>query len=80
MLVTSFADASDGSDSVTAPTKRTPLRAIVRIPDCRQEIVLGDHAVAIFKQIDQQIEHLRFDRDQLLAVAQFPRIGIKHMI
>ena len=37
------------------------------IPDIFDQIVLGDDALAIFDQINQQIEDLRLDRDALAA-------------
>ena len=44
------------------------------------QIVLGDDAVAVLDQIDQQIEHLRLDRDALAAAGQLAEVDIKHMV
>ena len=43
------------------------------IPDIFDQIVLGDDALAIFDQINQQIEDLRLDRDVLAAAASSRR-------
>ena len=93
----------------TSPTKRIPLRAIVRISFCSSplsptalraaltrlvrvesetirppqtdaiEIVLADHTVAVLDQVDQEVEHLRLNRNGLLTAAQLTAVGIQHM-
>ena len=50
------------------------------VPDRLDQIVLGDDAVAVFDQMNQQIEHLRLDRDALAAAGQLAEVGIKHMV
>ena len=49
-------------------------------PDRGQQIVLADDAVAVFHQVDQEIEHLRLYGDNLGAAAQLPPVRIKPMI
>src|SRR5258708_38166019 len=39
-------------------------------PDRRDEIILADDALAILHQVDQEIEHLRLDRDPRAAPVQ----------
>ena len=60
-----------------SPLSPTALRAalmrLVRVefghdaaaPDRRDQIVLADDAVAVLHQVNQQVEHLRLDRNQL---------------
>ena len=36
--------------------------------------------VAVLDQIDQEIEHLRLDRDGLAAAGQFAQAGVEHMV
>ena len=98
------------ASSRTSPTKRNPLRAIVRIrrllfatvtdrfshgidvagqrrfrhdppaPDCLEQIVLADYPLAVLHQVDQQVEHLRTDRNQLGPAPQFASIGVERTI
>jgi len=49
-------------------------------PDRGDEVVLAHDAVAVLHQVDQQVEHLRLDRDRFEAPAQLPPVGIKPMI
>ena len=48
-------------------------------PDCGNEIVLADDAVAVLHQINEQIEHLRLDGDDVVAPAELAPIGVKPM-
>ena len=50
------------------------------VPDRGDEIVLADHAVAVFDQEDQQIEDLRLQRNQRAVPPQLAAIGVKCMI
>ena len=50
------------------------------VPDRLDQIVLGDDVVAVFDQVNQQIEHLRLDRDALAAAGQFAEVDIEHMV
>ena len=50
------------------------------LPDRGDQIVLADDAIAVLHQVNQQVEHLRLDRDRLGAAAQLAPVGIKHMI
>ena len=36
--------------------------------------------VAVFDQVNQEIEHLRLDRHALAAAGQFAKVDIKHMV
>ena len=44
------------------------------------QIVLADDPATVAHQIDEKIEHLRFERDRLLAAAQFASLDIEHVI
>ena len=44
------------------------------------EVILADDAIVILHQVDQQVEHLRFDLDRLIAAAQFAAAGIENVI
>ena len=50
------------------------------VPDALDQIVLGDDAVAVLDEVDQQIEHLRLDCDILAAAGEFAHAGIEHMV
>ena len=41
------------------------------LPNAFEQLVTGDQAIAVFDQIMQQIEHLRFDRANVAAMPQF---------
>ncbi len=49
-------------------------------PEPGQQILPGDHAVAILDEIDEEVEHQGLDADLLAGAAQLPRVGIKRMI
>src|SRR5262249_12821420 len=49
-------------------------------PDRSDEIVLGDDAVAILHQVDQEVEYLRLDGNALGAAAQLATVGIERVI
>ena len=50
------------------------------VPHRLDQIVLGDDVVAVFDQVNQEIEHLRLDRDALAAAGQLAEVDIKHMV
>ena len=50
------------------------------IPYRLDQIVLGDDVVAVFDQMNQEIEHLRLDRHAFAAAGQLAKIDIKHMV
>ncbi len=50
------------------------------IPHRLDQIVLGDDVVAVFDQVNQQIEHLRLDRHAFAAAGQLAKVDIKHMV
>ena len=49
-------------------------------PDFLDQIVLGDDAVAVLDQKDQEIEHLRLDSDWLARAGKLAEVGIKHVV
>src|SRR5581483_6904970 len=50
------------------------------VPDLVEQFVLADHAIAVLDEIEQNVEHLRLQRDALAGAAQLPPIDIKYMI
>jgi hypothetical protein len=56
------------------------LRDMPPMPDLLDQLFLAHHAIAVFHQMDHQIEHLRLQRDRQILPAQLPRVGIKHLI
>ena len=50
------------------------------VPDRGDEIVLGDDAIAVLDQANQQVEHLRLDGDRLGGATQLAPVGVKRMI
>ena len=44
------------------------------------EIVPADDVIAVFQQVNEQVEYLRLHRDQLAAAAQFAKIGVENVI
>ncbi len=49
-------------------------------PDGGYQVVLADDPVAVLHQIDQEVEHLRLDRDRHGAAIELPAIDIKDMV
>ena len=49
-------------------------------PHQRNEIVPADHAIAVFQQVNQQVEHLRLHRHQVGATAQLATIGVEDVV
>ena len=49
-------------------------------PDRGEQIVFADDVVPVSEQINQEVEHLRLDRNKLTAPTQFSSISVKHMI
>ena len=50
------------------------------VPHRLDQIVLGDDVVAVFDQVNQEIEHLRLDRHALAAAGQLAKVDIEHMV
>jgi hypothetical protein len=50
------------------------------VPDRRQQIVLADHPVALFKQMAQKVEDLRLDRHWNTTAVQFAAITVEHTV
>jgi hypothetical protein len=49
-------------------------------PHQRNEIIPADHAIAVFQQVDQQVENLRLHRHQFAAAVQFAAIDVQDVI
>src|SRR5262249_61304999 len=47
------------------------------VPDSLNQIVLADHALPVLQQIDQQVEHLRSDRDLPGPTCQLPPLNVE---
>ena len=62
------------------PARQRGLGDDAAIPHRLDQIVLGDDVVAVFDQVNQEIEHLRLDRHALAAAGQFAKVDIKHMV
>ena len=50
------------------------------VPDGLDQVILGDDAVTVLDQVNQEIKHLRLDRDGLAAAGQFAQGSVKHMV
>jgi hypothetical protein len=50
------------------------------VPHPGDEIVLADDAVAVAQQVDQQVEHLRLDRNELRPAAQLAPLDIERVV
>src|SRR6516162_7101160 len=50
------------------------------VPHFVEQFILADDAVAVLKEIEQQIENLRFYRNAFACAAQFALRDIKHLI
>jgi hypothetical protein len=47
-------------------------------PNTVDQIILADDPAAVAHQIDEKVEHLRFERDRLSPAAQFASPEIEH--
>ncbi len=47
------------------------------MPDPVNQLVLGHHAIAVFHQMDDEIEHLWLDGNGTVASAQLASVGVK---
>ena len=47
------------------------------LPDGGDEVVLADHALAMLDQVDQEIEHLRLERNQIAAAPEFAPVRVE---
>jgi hypothetical protein len=66
----------------SAPNCRNPAakgrsRNGATIPHRRNQVSTTDDPVAIADEMLHQIEHLRFDGDEISATPEFPPIGVK---
>src|SRR5262245_59861990 len=53
------------------PAAQCGIRNAAAVPDVLDDLVLGDDAVAVLEQIDQQVKDLRLDRDHSAVAANF---------
>jgi hypothetical protein len=49
-------------------------------PSALDQIILADHPATVAHQIDEQVEHLGFERHRLGPAAQFMPLDIEHVI
>ena len=49
-------------------------------PNAVDQIILADDPATVAHQIDEKVEHLRFERDRLSPAAQFASLDIEHVI
>src|SRR5215510_1672977 len=75
-----FAAITDGLTHSRDAAGQGRLRHNAPAPDTIDEIVLAHHTIAILHEENQEIEHLRFDRDQYFPASQLSPIHVKHMI
>lgn len=77
LLLAVIADrASRGVD----PAVECRVRDNPSTPHQRNQVVPGDDAIAIFQQMNQQVEHLRLHRDQMAVTAQLTTIGVEDVV
>ena len=50
------------------------------IPDRLDQIVLGDDVVAVFDQVNQQVEDFRPNRNNLRPPGELPPVRVKHAV
>ena len=50
------------------------------LPDRVQKIVLADHTVAMADQVNEQVEHLRLDRNRLRTAMQLAAIDVERAV
>jgi hypothetical protein len=62
------------------PAGQRRFRHDAAAPHRLKQIVLGDHAVTVLHQVDQEIEDLRLERCRRAAAPQFPAVGVEGMI
>jgi hypothetical protein len=62
------------------PARQSGFGDDAAIPHRLDQIILGDDVVAVFDQVNQQVEHLRFDRHAFAASSQLAKADVKHMV
>jgi hypothetical protein len=62
------------------PAGQGRLRNYSTTPYRRDEVVLADHAITIFNEVDQNIENLRLYGDELVAPAQLPPFYVEQAV
>jgi len=75
-----LAVVTDGLSHAIDPAGQVGFRNNAPAPHRRDEVVLADHAVAIFDQVDQNIENLRLNRNNRAACAQLAALAIERII
>jgi hypothetical protein len=53
---------------------------IAIIPHFIEQLILADDAIAVLKEIQQQIENLRFDRSAFASAVKFAPRDIKYLV
>jgi hypothetical protein len=75
-LLAAVADrVSDGRD----PATQRRIGDDSSVPDLGKNVILADDAVAIEDEIPQQIEHLRFNRQDVFSAPQFAPLRIERI-
>ena len=62
------------------PAGQGRLRDMSSFPDFIDQFFLADDAIAVLHEMDDEIEHLRLERDRHVLPTQLTRVGIKHLI
>jgi hypothetical protein len=62
------------------PAGQGRLRNYSTTPYRRDEVVLADHAITIFNEVDQNIENLGLYGDELIAPAQLPPFCVEQAV
>jgi len=75
-----FAAVADGMPRGGDPAGQRRLRDDPSVPDRRQQVILAGDAVPVRDQIRKQIEHLRFDLDQVAATAQLAPLQVETIV
>ena len=62
------------------PGRQRRLRHELMAPDCVQELGLGDHAVPVFDEMGEHVEHLRLDVHELTTARQLESGRVEHAV
>jgi hypothetical protein len=71
-----LAAVADGPPRRVYATRQGRLRHDPAAPDRRDQIVLADDVIAVLNQINQEIEHLRLNRNGVLTAPHLAPVGI----
>ncbi len=75
-----LAVVADRVSSGVDPAVQRRVRDDPSAPHQRNEIVPADDAIAVFQQVNQQVEYLRLHRNQFAATAQLATIGVEDVV